>query len=56
LRRFDSGVTKRIGLLGRLREHYGMNVLVAKANTRRTVHGALYGELSKGMFLRAQRG
>jgi hypothetical protein len=49
-------MTKRIGLLGRLREHYGMNVLVAKANTRRTRTATLYGELANGMFVCRQRG
>jgi hypothetical protein len=48
--RFDSGVTKRIGLLGRLREHYGMNVLVAKANTRRTCTAPCTESLPKACF------
>ncbi|MGH3339706.1 MAG: hypothetical protein ACRDPL_12875 [Propionibacteriaceae bacterium] len=49
-------MTKRIGLLGRLREHYGLNVLFAKANTRRMCTATLYGELAKAMFLCRQSG
>jgi aspartate racemase len=41
--------------LGRLREHYGMNVLVAEGEHQESVHSALYGELAKGIFLPATR-
>jgi aspartate racemase len=41
--------------VGRLREHYGMNVLVAEGEHQENLHGALYGELAKGMFLSATR-
>ena len=37
--------------VGRLRERYGMNVLVAEGEHQDNVHGALYGELAKGIFL-----
>ena len=41
--------------VGRLRERYGMNVLVAEGEHQENVHDALYGELAKGMFLPATR-
>jgi aspartate racemase len=41
--------------VGRLREHYGMNVLVAEGEHQESVHSALYGELAKGIFLPATR-
>ena len=41
--------------VGRLREHYGMNVLVAEGEHQENVHDALYGELAKGIFLQATR-
>ena len=42
--------------VGRLRERYGMNVLVAEGEHQEKVHNALYGELANGMFLCRQRG
>ena len=39
----------------RLREHYGINVLVAEGEHQENVHNALYGELAKGTFLPATR-
>jgi aspartate racemase len=41
--------------VGRLREHYGMNVLVAEGEHQENLHLALYGELAKGIFLPATR-
>jgi aspartate racemase len=41
--------------VGRLREHYGMNVLVAEGEHQENVHRALYGELAKDIFLPATR-
>jgi len=40
--------------VGRLREHYGMNVLVAEGEHQENVHNDLYGEFAKGMFLQIQ--
>jgi aspartate racemase len=41
--------------VGRLRERYGLNVLVAEGEHQDNLHGALYAELAKGMFLPATR-
>src|SRR4249919_1729823 len=41
--------------VGRLREHYGMNVLVAEGEHQKNVHNALYGELAKGILLPTTR-
>jgi aspartate racemase len=41
--------------VGRLREQYGINVLVAKGEHQENVHNALYGELAKGILLPATR-
>lgn len=41
--------------VGRLRENYGLNVLVAEGEHQENVHNALYRELAKGMFLPATR-
>ena len=41
--------------VGRLREQYGLNVLVAEGEPQDNLHGALYAELAKGMFLPATR-
>jgi aspartate racemase len=60
------GVTT-VGLLGsqytmtgnyfvnRLRERYGLNVLIAEGEHQANVHNALYEELAKGIFLSATR-
>jgi len=41
--------------VGRLREHYGINVLVAEGERQANVHNALYGELAMGTLLPATR-
>ena len=41
--------------VGRLRERYGLQVLVAEGEHQENVHNALYGELAKGNFLPATR-
>lgn len=41
--------------VGRLKEKYGLNVLVAEGQHESNVHNALYEELAKGMFLPATR-
>jgi aspartate racemase len=41
--------------VGRLRERYGLNVLVAEGQHQDNLHDALYAELVKGMFLPATR-
>ena len=40
--------------VGRLRD-YGINVLVCEGEHQENVHGALYGELAKGIFLPSTR-
>jgi aspartate racemase len=41
--------------VGRLRERHGLNVLVAEGEHQDNLHGALYAELVKAMFLPATR-
>jgi aspartate racemase len=41
--------------VGQLREHYGLNVLVAEGEHQDNLHSALYAELAKGRFLPATR-
>jgi aspartate racemase len=41
--------------VGRLRERYGLQVVVAEGEHQENVHSALYAELAKGIFLPATR-
>jgi aspartate racemase len=41
--------------VGRLRDRYGLQVLVAEGEHQDNVHNALYAELAKGIFLPATR-
>ena len=41
--------------VGRLKQRYGLNVLIAEGEHQDNVHNALYEELAKGIFLPATR-
>jgi aspartate racemase len=41
--------------VGRLRDRYGLKVLVAEGEHQENVHNALYAELARGIFLRSTR-